>query len=596
MGDYKNLVDLLENRSTLQPDQIAYTFLAGGEQPVLNLTYQELAQKARVIAAEIQAITSLGDRALLVYPYNAGSEFIPALFACFYAGVVAVPCSAPRRSQELNKIIQRFQSSQATVVLSTTEVLNSFKTQLQSQSDLTQLLSQIKWLASDSVPLVGENTWRRPNIEEETLAYLQYTSGSTGEPKGVMITYANVLQNCRTINQGFRETPASIMLSWLPLFHDMGLVGGVFQPIYVGFRSIISSPISLIQKPLRWLEWISEYKITLSGGPNFAYDLLCSKVTPEQRENLDLSSWAVAFSGAEPVRAETLEKFAAMFAPCGFRQEAFYPCYGMAETTLFVSGGKREAPPVIKYLDGKALEQDLVVEVERTHPHAKSIVGCGRTWLKDKVIIVNPETLQQCPEERIGEIWVQGSGVGKGYWQKPQATQATFQAHLADNPQAGKFLRTGDLGFVSQGEIFITGRLKELIIIWGLNRYPQHLEVTAQASHPALRLNCGAAFGIEVEGEEKLVIAQEIERTYLRNLPTEEVINAIREAIALEHTLEVYAIALLKPGALPKTSSGKVQRRLCKQMYLTGQLKAVTQWQQEQAEQHDITDLMNQAE
>jgi acyl-CoA synthetase (AMP-forming)/AMP-acid ligase II len=349
----------------------------------------------------------------------------------------------------------------------------------------------------------------------------------------------------------FGHTQKTIFVGWLPLFHDMGLIGNVLQPLYLGIPCIFMPPVAFLQKPIRWLQAISHYKATTSGGPNFAYDLCIKKVTPEQLASLDLSSWEVAFNGAETVRAETLERFAATFAPCGFRREAFYPCYGMAEATLLVSGGVATDPPVIQNFPAKALEQNRIVESNSQQEDNRAIVGCGQTCLGQRIVIANPETLKQCAPDEVGEIWVSGSSVAQGYWNRPEQTEQTFHAYLVEDTgvsealgASGPFLRTGDLGFLQNGELFVTGRLKDVVIVRGRNHYPQDIELTAERSHPALASNAGAAFAVEIAGQEQLVVVQEVERTHVRKLNVSEVTLAIRRAVAENHELEVYAVVV----------------------------------------------------
>jgi acyl-CoA synthetase (AMP-forming)/AMP-acid ligase II len=394
------------------------------------------------------------------------------------------------------------------------------------------------------------------------------------------------------IYRGFGHSRNSSGVIWLPLYHDMGLIGGVIQPLYGGFPVSLMSPMTFLQKPFVWLQAISRYQATTSGGPNFAYDLCLRRVTDKQLATLDLSSWDVAFSGAELVRAETLDKFAEKFAPCGFRPEAFYPCYGMAETTLLVSGGLKTEAPKVRYLDGAALEENRLVPVSQETPGSRAIVSCGHAWLDQKIIIVDTETLTECPPDKIGEIWVSGSGIGKGYWNQPEQTEKTFNGYLADTGE-GPFLRTGDLGHLYNGELFIAGRFKEMMIIWGRNQYPQNIEATVEKCHPSLRPGCGAAFSVEAEGEERLAIAYEVERTFLRRLPVDEIVTAIRQAIAAEYVADVYAIVLLKTGSIPKTSSGKIQRHACRQQFLEGSLNVVAQWRLPKEEQSDIFDVLS---
>lgn len=593
-------VDLLRYRARHQSEQTAYTFLLDGETEVDSLTYQELDIQARAIASQLQCLNATGSRALLLYP--PGLEFITAFFGCLYAGVVAVPAYPPRRNQNMSRLQAILANANATVALTTTSLLGHIESRFAESPELSELY----WLTTDNIPSNLAVGWQEPNISSATLAFLQYTSGSTGTPKGVMVSHGNLLHNSGLIHQSFADTPNSRGVTWLPQYHDMGLIGGVLQPLYVGAPMILMSAVDFMQKPLRWLQAISRFKATTSGGPNFAYDLCIRKITPEQRASLDLSSWEVAFTGAEPVRAETLDQFAATFEPCGFRREAFHPCYGMAETTLIVSGGLKTAPPNVRLLDGAALEQNRVVAVAKEREGTRRIVGVGKSWLDQKIAIVDPESLTPCPANTVGEIWVSGPSVAQGYWNRPEETQQAFHAYLVDTSEniehsvlensvatrdtavatletstgqsVGPFLRTGDLGFLQDGELFITGRIKDVIIIRGQNHYPQDIELTVEKSHPALRPGCGAAFAVEVKGQERLVVVQEVERSYLRKLNANEVVGSIQKAVAAQHALQIYATVLVKTGSIPKTSSGKIQRHACRSGFLAGTLNVVEDW------------------
>jgi acyl-CoA synthetase (AMP-forming)/AMP-acid ligase II len=444
------------------------------------------------------------------------------------------------------------------------------------------------WLATDDAGVDAADQWREPALNRETLAFLQYTSGSTAAPKGVMVSHGNLLSNERMVQQAFGHTEQSTFAGWLPLYHDMGLIGNVLQPLYIGAACILMAPMAFLQRPVRWLQAISRYRARTSGGPNFAYDLCVRKITDEQRAALDLSSWRVAFNGAEPVRASTLEQFTATFAPCGFRPETFYPCYGLAEATLFVSGGTPAALPIFQTVQGTALEHNQALTASADHEATRRLVGCGQTWQEQQIRIVDPETQTECPGGRVGEIWVSGPNVAQGYWQHADATERTFQARLAGT-QDGPFLRTGDLGFMQDGELFVTGRLKDMIIISGRNHYPQDIEQTVEHSHPAIRLGCCAAFSIDVDGEERLVVAAEVDRHHrppsrnasleTGNLPEgmapadgESMVKAIRRAVVEQHDLRVHEVVLLKVGGVPKTSSGKIQRHACRNGLLAGSL------------------------
>ncbi|NEP26715.1 fatty acyl-AMP ligase [Moorena sp. SIO3I6] len=566
---FSNLVELLRLRALTQPAKIAYTFLEKGEEETDRITYEVLDKRSRAIACQLQSLGATGERALLVYP--PGIDFIAAFFGCLYAGVIAVPAyPPPRRSHNLSRLLAIASDAEALFALTTTSLL----TELTSRFAQHPALGRLHLLATNKCDCDQGLDWSEPTLDSSSLAFLQYTSGSTGTPKGVMVSHGNLLHNERMIKQAFgHNSQQTSVVGWLPTFHDMGLIGNVLQPLYLGIRAILISPLAFLQQPIFWLQTISRYQATTSGGPNFAYDLCVRKVKPDQLATLDLSSWDVAFTGAEPVRAETLEQFAAKFGPCGFRKEAFYPCYGMAEATLFVSGGLKTKQPVICSLDGKALEQNKVIPLCSEVTGVRKVVGCGQSWLDQKIAIVDPESLKLCADNQVGEIWVSGASVAGGYWQKPKETKQTFHGYIADTGK-GPFMRTGDLGFVNNGELFVTGRLKDVIIIRGRNHYPQDIELTVERSHLALRPASGAAFVMEVNGEQRLVIVQEVERTYLRKLDTQEVVRHIRRAVASDHELQVHDVALLKPGSIPKTSSGKIQRHRCRANFLSQQLTA----------------------
>lgn len=564
-----NLVELLLHRARCQAKDVAFTYLVDGENQEQRLTYEELDRKARAIGAWLESKNLTGQRALLLYP--AGLEFIVAFFGCLYAGVIAVPVYPPRRNRSLGRIQAIADDADARVALTTESVLK----RVMPLIDQTPHLKQLTWLATCNVSDEAANDWSMPNVHGDTLAFLQYTSGSTGSPKGVVLSHANLVHNSALISHSFEHTRCGLGVFWLPSYHDMGLIGGILQPLYIGRPNVLISPMSFLQKPYRWLSAITRYGGTTSGGPNFAYDLCVRKITPEQRKTLDLSSWRVAFNGAEPVRAETLEAFAETFAPCGFRREAFYPCFGLAEATLIVSGGYVQRPPVIQSFDSDAIARNEVVEVEPDQDGARRMVGCGKNLPDQQIAIVDPERMTACPAGKIGEIWVQGPSVAQGYWRKLEPTEKMFRARLADTGE-GPFLRTGDLGFLQDGELYVTGRLKDLLIVHGVNHYPQDIELTVQRCHPRLRLDSGAAFVIEKDGREQLVITQEIGRR--KNAIFPEVFDAIRRAVAVEHDLVPSVIQLLKAGSIHKTSSGKIQRHACRDGYLAETLNVVSQW------------------
>ncbi len=577
-----NIVEILQRRAISQGGDTAYIFLKDSEHQEMTLTYQELDCQAKAIAFNLQQYVSPGSRALLVYPYSAGLEFITAFFGCLYGGVVAVPCHPPKNRLTTVEVQTRIESAGAEVILTDSSLFGKLTTQLSKWGN-----ESLHCLNTDKISQNKADYGFIPEIIKDDLAFLQYTSGSTGEPKGVMITHGCLMQNQEMLKQAFGHTKDLVGVGWLPLFHDMGLIGNVLQPIYVGAFCVMMSPVSFVQKPIRWLEAISKYRATTSGAPNFAYDLLCDRVTPEQMVQLDLSSWELAFCGAEPVQTSTMERFSRKFADCGFKSSVFYPCYGMAEATLMITGGDKEKSPAVKYLDQMAVSQNRVVITEQPQPGTKTFVSAGYPWLDGKIAIIDPDSLRECQPDQIGEIWYSGSSVGQGYWQLPERTQQTFQASL----NGEQYLRTGDLGFVREGELYITGRLHDVLVFWGLNHYPQHIEHTIEQCHPALKANCGAAFSVEVGGKARLVIVQEIERTHRKSLVMDEVVEAIRWQVFQQHFIDIYGIVLLQPGKMPKTSSGKVRRSTCKAKFLDDNLDVYSQWYLEDLDSSDVTGL-----
>jgi amino acid adenylation domain-containing protein/non-ribosomal peptide synthase protein (TIGR01720 family) len=565
------IVELLRKRSFEQRDRLAYTFLTDGEVEETTLTYGELDRRARSLAAWLRTVAAPAERVLLLYPSDL--QYVTAFFACLYAGVVAVPAYPPRMNRSLDRLQSIVSDSQATVAL-TTDLISA---RIQPLYAHAPELKSLRWLATDELPYGLEDEWIDPDVGEHTLAFLQYTSGSTSAPKGVMVTHGNLVHNQRMIRAAFRQTEDSVIAGWLPLYHDMGLIGNVLQPLYAGARCVLMSPVAFLQKPLRWLQAISRFRATTSGGPNFAYELCARKISEEQRASLDLSSWRVAFNGAEPVRAETLDRFSEAFGPCGFRRTAFFPCYGLAEATLFVTGKPAPGVPLVRELDAGSLGDNRAFEATATSRQTTTLVSSGSEFLDQRIEIVNPETLALCASYEVGEIWVAGPSVARGYWARSVESEHVFSAHLSDTGE-GPFLRTGDLGFLQDGELFVTGRLKDLIIIRGLNHYPQDIERTVELSSPAVRAGGGAAFSIEVNGEERLAIVQEVERNHGESL--DAVFDAIRRAVSETHELQVCAIALVKPGSIPKTSSGKIRRSACRENYLNNRLDLVALWQE----------------
>ena len=435
---------------------------------------------------------------------------------------------------------------------------------------------ELPWLATDQIPTERLGDWQATRVEAQHTAFLQYTSGSTSSPRGVIVSHRNLISNAALIRQAFGTTADSSAVFWLPLFHDMGLIGGVIQPVYCGGTCTLLAPVAFLQRPALWLDTISRMRAEISGGPDFAFALCARKVSEEERKALDLSSWQVAFTGAERIRSSTLEQFAETFAPCGFRRESFFPCYGLAEATLMVSGGPRDVPPTVVHAAASALEQQIVEDAPPGDAHACSLVGSGARIPGQRVVIVAPEERKACPDGRVGEIWVQGPCVAAGYYGQPEATRKVFGARLASTGE-GPFLRTGDLGFLRDGQLFVTGRLKDLIIVRARNYYPEDIELAVEAAHPGFWAGHGVAFSVEVKGEERLVIVQEIEpRT--RSLDGDAAFQAVRRAVSTAHDLEVYAIVLAKAGTIPTTTSGKRCRGACRDLFLRNGLEVHAKW------------------
>ena len=562
------LIELLESRAALNPDKVVFTFLPDGEDEGITVTYGELSARARAIANRFREFAQVGDRALMLFP--SGLEFIFAFFGCLYAGVIAVPAYPPRRNQNLGRLKSIIDDCDPSLVLTTSKVMTVAEPLFAETPGLQALM----WQTVDLDESASPDNWEYPAVSRDSLAFLQYTSGSTGNPKGVMVSHGNLIYNEAMITAAFRSTEQDVSVSWLPMFHDMGLIGTTLQPLYCGATSIFMSPASFLQRPMRWLKGISDYRGTAICAPNFAYELCARQITDEQKAELDLSSLRIVLSGAEPVRPETLEVFIDAFQPCGFRRGAFTPTFGLAEATLMVSCAREENRPLFTSVDSDALQQNRVVPVAPgTEVKTTRLVSNGVTFLDAELAIVDPQTRAVLPEGQVGEIWSKGDHIAKGYWRKDEATEETFKAYTADG--RGPFMRTGDLGCQIDGELYITGREKDVIIIRGRNHYPQDIELTVQQSHVALKADAGAVFVAEVDGEERLIVVQEVERKYRMRLVTEVVAAAIREAVAENHELQVYTIVFLKPGAILKTSSGKIQRSANRVAFLEEALDAI---------------------
>ena len=568
------LHELLGQRAALVGDRTAYTYTANeGNQ---TISFSRLDQRAKAIGAHLQKIVSPGDRVLLLFP--AGLEFITAFFGCLYAGVRAVPSTYPKPRRPMPRLTSIAEDCGATAALSDSSSLETM-----DQSIRESQLPELKWVAVDEIDDVEAEQLQPCGATASDIAFLQYTSGSTSTPKGVMVSHGNLLHNLEMIRQGFglrplsQDGPIHKGVFWLPAYHDMGLIGGILESLYVGGHSLLLSPAAFLQRPMRWLEEMSSQQADVSGAPNFAYELCVAKSTEEQRKKLDLSHWKVAFCGAEPIRPETFERFSAAFATSGFSPNIYYPCYGLAEGTLLSAGPQGPGELHLVNVCRDALAQHRVEFVDAAEERAQTLATCGGPHLGQRIVIADPDTRAQLPADRIGEIWVHGESIAQGYWQRPEDTKETFEAHLSDSNE-GPFLRTGDLGFLVDGHLAITGRVKDVIIIRGRNHYPQDIENTVASAHEALRPDSGAVFTIDQDGEERLTAVHEVDRQY-RNADFDEVIRNVRRAIAERHELEVARVVLIRHMNLPKTTSGKPQRRLCRQRLADNDLKVLADWE-----------------
>ncbi len=563
------LLDQLRAHAGDRPDRSAYRFLRD-DHGSDALTFGQLARRVRALARRVRARAAPGDRALLLYP--PGLEFIEAFLACLAAAVIAVPALPPGRTRNAARLRGILDSARPRLVLGTRQTLARLECEGPER------------LATD-VACASDEDFESAHITPDTVAFLQYTSGSTAAPRGVAVTHGNLAANERAIQAAFGHTPDSVMVGWLPPFHDMGLIGQLLQPLFVGFPCVFLSPVAFLREPALWLQAISDHRGTTSGGPNFAYDHCARGVTEEQKQGLDLHSWSVAYNGAEPVRAETLDRFARAFAGCGFRRSAFFPCYGLAEATLFVSGGLVRDSAGCVWLDGPALEGHRVAEVSPGAADARPLVSCGPPGRGTRVVIVHPETRLECALGDVGEVWVASESVAAGYWGDDEATRQNFNAYLADTGE-GPFLRTGDAGFLRAGEFFIAGRLKDLIILRGRNLYPQDVEAAVERAVPFARANGVAAFAVDADGAERLAVVIEADRALVHRVRADgraageldTLVGRVQQAVSEELEAPVWAVAFVRPGGFPRTSSGKVQRGACRALLLEGGDEVVHLW------------------
>ncbi len=565
------LVEMLRRRAELAAGQRAFLFLAQGEGDAEVLSYGELDTAARAIAGRLSGFNVAGKPVLLCLP--PGLDYVRAFFGCLYAGAIAVPAYPPepgRHRRTLPRLRAILHDAGAPVVITDRASLAEVEALGEEQGAATRA----RLVAIDALAQHPAAAWKPPPLDAGDLAFLMYTSGSTKTPRGVMMKHSSAIENLAGF-PGFQQRPCRAFVNWLPFFHDLGLMFAILHPIFQGVPSVLMPPLAFVMRPSRWLEAIARYRATTTGGPDFAYQLCARKCRPEELATLDLSCLSMALNGAEPVRASTIDVFAETFAPCGFRREAFYPSYGLSDAAATVTGGRRLEPPCVVAADRRALGRGEYLQVPRSDAHATTLVGCGQALAGHRIVIVDPDRGVECQAGKLGEIWVSGPSNGSGYWNRPDEGRGTFRARL-EHGGSDRFLRTGDLGFVRDGEVFVVGRLDDMMIIRGSNYHPEDLEPTVAACDPSLRLGSGAVFTASVDGEERLVVVQETAERDPRTL--REIGAKIRAAVADCHEVEVGHLALIRPRTLPKTSSGKVRRRACREHFLAAGLDVVFSW------------------
>ncbi len=550
-----SVAEVLQTRAAEQPAQTAYVWIDEQLHEEASLTYGELHARALAVAAQLAAQCRPGDRALLVFP--PGLDFIVAYFACLYARVIAVPVYPPRRQAVQGATRSVVSDCAPSAVLTLGAFVDFMKPALEP------VCGELRWLAVDEV--ANEDTGFEPQpCPADAIAFLQYTSGSTSDPKGVMVTHGNLTANEETIRRGFGHDRNSTVVGWAPFFHDQGLIGNVLQPLWCGSTGVLMSPLVFTRWPLAWLSAISRYRAHTSGGPNFGFELCVARAAGGQNvpPDLDLSCWKTAFNGAEPIRPDTLRRFTETFAPYGFSEQAFYPCYGLAEATLVVTGSVKGRGPRTVEADRDALARGRFAEAPAGG--GRTLVGSGRVLPELQLRIVDPESGHPSAANEIGEIWVSGPSVARGYWRRPDVTADVFGAAYEGEP-GRSYLRTGDLGIVIDDEVYLVARLKDLIIIRGRNIYPHDIELTAQSAHPALRKGACAAFAVPGPDGERLVVVQEVRPDQTAH--PADLAQSVRAAIVREHDVTLGDLVLTPARELAKTSSGKIMRAAARQRY-----------------------------
>lgn len=574
-------------------DKLFLLWLENGKTESHSFTFAELDKKARALAAILQQTLKsevVSDIKRSAYPTalivtQPGPNFIVAFFGCLYAGIAAVPTPQFNEADISERISPLMNDSDATIIV--------------ADEASAKLIGEYTPPALITVERADESfvdQWQLPNINGNTVAFIQYTSGSTGAPKGVVVTHKNLISNERMVAEAMNHSQDTVFVGWLPVFHDMGLIGNLIQPFFLGVTCVMMPPKAFVSRPIRWLEAISRYKGTTSGGPNFAYELCISRTTEEQRKHLDLSSWKVAFNGAEPIRADTIKSFTQAFAHCGFKQETMYPCYGMAEGTLFISGSPYDEAPTTLVVDKDELSFDRISIVDplmETSTTTTTLVSSGITYQDCDTRIVDPQICKQLDDNQVGEIWVSSTSIASGYKNLQALTNETFHATIKKDNQTDKehkqakhqtqmFLRTGDLGFIHKHQLYVTGRLKDLIIVSGRNHYPQDIESSAIRAHIDIAGCQAVAFSVDINNEEKLVVVLYINARILKKIDPTEVIQNIKRNIAKEHQISLHNLTITQ-SRLPLTSSGKIQRKKSKHMYLHGGFKVIYEMNREEA-------------
>ena len=575
-NDFRTIDGVLHYRAEAQADDPAFTFLNDGETPGETLSYRLLDARSGALAVMLRDWRI--QRALLVYP--PGLEFIVAFFACLFAGITPVPAGLAhitRIGRSLTRLRAVARDAAADAVLSTTRVIDRALADPDFVNRSPEL-ADLRWLATDTNDeSVGAHRHHAAPAPD-TPAFIQYTSGSTSAPKGVVVSHRNLIENLKHINEVEENGNDSISVSWLPHSHDMGLIEAILLPTFAGYPAYLMSPASFLRRPARWLEAITRFRATNSGGPNFAYDLCVQKISTSEQDNLDLNSWRVAYNGSEPIRKTTLVRFAERFGHSGFRWNTFYPVYGLAESTLLVTSGGAEDAPAFRELDADALARNIVAPPGPRTTKTVAVAASGRLSMRARVVIANPETFAEVGPDEIGEIWVASPAVAKGYWQRPAETESTFRAYLAGGHD-GPFLRTGDLGFISNGHLFVTGRIKDIINIRGYKHYPQDIEHTIAQTYPAVAANRCAAFAVDRDGTEELVVVLEGAPQRFADFDWDDrTIASIRDAVNESHGVQIRSVVLTPYGAIPKTTSGKLQRHLCRASFIEGNLNMVRVW------------------